>query len=83
MTKLTPFADEATSIAIDKLTIENTKESSRYTAASISPAIRSGWSTRWRSRRLLTGGAGADLGYSSSPAASPLDKPKMVRNPFS
>ena len=48
MTKLTPFADEATSIAIDKLTIENAKaQLSIYGSLDIT-RDRSGCGTRWR-----------------------------------
>ena len=84
MTKLTPFADDATSIAIDKLTIENAKEQlSLYGSLDIT-RDQVGLKHALALKALLDQAVQV---LTSDPALpqrlAPSDKPKTVKNPFS
>ena len=84
MTKLTPFADDATSIAIDTLTIENAKaQLSLYGSLDIT-RDQVGLQHALALKTLIDQAVQV---LTSDPALPqrlpPLDKPKMVRNPFS
>ena len=84
MTKLTPFADDATSIAIDKLTIENAQaQLSIYGSLDIT-RDQVGLQHALALKALIDQAVQV---LTSDPALPqrlpPADKPKMVRNPFS
>ena len=84
MTKLTPFADDATSIAIDTLTIENAKaQLSLYGSLDIT-RDQIGLQHALALKALIDQAVQV---LTSDPALPqrlpPADKPKMVRNPFS
>jgi hypothetical protein len=83
MTRLTPFADDATSIAIDKLTIENAKEQlSLYGSLDIT-RDQVGLQHALALKALLEQAVQV---LTSDPALPqrlpPADKPKMVKNPL-
>ena len=84
MTKLTPFADDATSITIDKLTIENTKEQlSIYGSLDIT-RDQVGLQHALALKALIDQAVQVLTSDTALPQQlPPLDKPKMIRNPFS
>ena len=84
MTKLTPFADDATSITIDTLTIENAKaQLSLYGSLDIT-RDQVGLQHALALKALIDQAVQVLTSDTALPRQlPPLDKPKMVRNPFS
>lgn len=83
MTKLTPFADDAASIGIDKLTIENGKEKlSLYGSIDIT-RDREGLQRALALKAIVDQAVHA---LTSDPALPqrlpPFEKPTTVKNPF-
>jgi hypothetical protein len=83
MTKLTPFADDAASTTIDKLTIENGKEPiSLYGSLEIT-RDKEGLQRALALKALIDEAIqGLTSDASLSQRLPPSEKPKTVRNPF-
>jgi hypothetical protein len=83
MTKLTPFADDAASIAIETLTIENgTEKLSLYGSLDIT-RDKVGLRSALALKAILDQTVQALTTDPSLPERQPpADKPKTVRNPF-
>jgi hypothetical protein len=82
MTKLTPFADDATSITIDKLTIENgTQQLSLYGSLDIT-RDKVGLEHALVLKAVIDQAVKMLTSDRVLPQQLPPEKPKTIRNPF-